>query len=1094
MGTDRRHNGSSRPSPHHTDCRPHPSGALDDSHRDDFPLAGDAIGGDVLHVDRTPYAAPMRSLALYIAVSLGLEAASETPQTLSPRPGPLPFAYTNTLDAMPNYLAGEKWGTQGEAITRMQLPLSPEESLQRLALPPGFKVTLVATEPDVAKPICLGWDTRGRLWIAETFDYPNQLKPAGQGRDRIKVCEDTDGDGQADRFTVFADRLSIPTSLCFANGGLIVIESGHTLFLRDTNGDDVADERRILFSGWGMGDTHATASNLRPGPDNWIWGVVGYSGFDGEVAGRKIRFGMGVFRFRPDGSALEFIRSSNNNTWGLGISEEGILFGSTANNNASWYMAIPNCYYEAVSGWGPGRMETIADSQAFYPITDKVRQVDAHGRYTAGAGHALYTARSFPREFWNRIAFVAEPTGHLLGQFRLDPKGADFQAVNRGSFLASDDEWTSPIVAEVGPDGALWVIDWYNYIIQHNPTPIGFRNGKGNAYETPLRDQRHGRIYRVTAAGGRPTKAPRLDPANPKSLVAALSGDNQLWRFHAQRLLVERNSTDVVPRLRSLVTDTSTDKAGLNPGAMHALWTLQGLGALGEPASRSTATRALGHPAWGVRRAAVTVLPSDEETTRTLLQARLLDDPEAQVRLATLLALASTPTDLSAGRAIVQALRNPSTAGDRWLREAAACAAVRHGEGFLSGLASASTPLPDAANEVVLIVARHESSRRTAALTVWLKAAGSSPATAKAVLEGLTQGWPEGVSPTLDASTEAALKDSMRTLGEEGQDRLLILANRRGRLDLFPEAVAAATQRLKATVEATGRADSARTAAARAWVNLQDTPETLRTLGAQISPQSSPELATGILRALGDSHQPSLGDALLERCNTLTPGQKRAALTVLLRRVAWTNRILTGLESGELHANDLGWEQWQSLRNHSDTAVVQRAASVQGRKAPVSADREEVLKRLLPAASKAGDSIRGREVFTANCGVCHLFFGQGGKVGPDLSGIGVRPKAELLGEILDPNRSVESNYVLWTVETKGGDTLSGRLDTESNTSIELYDLQGQKHVLPRSEIARLEASRQSIMPTGFEQLGEQPLADLLAFLASGSGVSRGTKP
>ncbi len=1042
------------------------------------------------------HAIPIRPVLLCIVASLGLEAVSETIPKLSPRPGPLPFAYTNAPDAMPNYLAGEKWGTQGEAITRMQLPLSPEESLQRLALPPGFKATLVAAEPEIAKPICLGWDTRGRLWIAETFDYPNQLKPAGQGRDRIKVCEDTNGDGKADRFTVFADHLSIPTSFCFANGGLIVIESGHTLFLRDTNGDDVADERRTLFSGWGMGDTHATASNLRPGPDNWIWGVVGYSGFDGEVGGKKVRFGMGVFRFRPDGSALEFIRSSNNNTWGLGISEEGILFGSTANNNASWYMAIPNRYYEAVSGWGPGRMETIADSQEFHPVTDKVRQVDAHGRYTAGAGHALYTARSFPKEFWNRIAFVAEPTGHLVGQFRLDPKGADFQAVNRGSFLASDDEWTSPIVAEVGPDGALWVIDWYNYIIQHNPTPIGFQTGKGNAYETPLRDQRHGRIYRVTATGGKPTKAPRLDPANPRSLISALSGDNQLWRFHAQRLLVEGKFSDVTPRLHKLVIDRSIDKAGLNPGAMHALWTLQGLGALGEPSSRSIATQALKHPAWGVRRAAATVLPSDEETTRDLLQSRLLDDPEAQVRLATLLALASTPPDRAAGQAIAQAIRNPATAGDRWLREAAACAAVRHAEGFLGELAGATQPLPDAANEVVLVVARHEAGRRTAAQTLmtWLKAAGSSPVTAKAVLDGLTQGWPEDLKPALGAPTEAALRDSMRTLSEDGQDRLLILAKRWGRLDLFPEAVAAATRRLKATVESTGRSDVDRIAAARAWINLQDTPETLTTVVAQISPRSSPELATGLLRTLGDSHQHSVGDTLLQHWSTLTPGQKRAALTVLLRRTAWTNRVLAGLESGELHANDLGWEQWQALRNHSDTAVVQRASTVQGKKAPVSADREEVLKRLLPAASRAGDPTRGREVFTANCGVCHLFYGQGGKVGPDLSGIGVRPKAELLGEILDPNRSVESNYVLWTVETKSGDTFSGRLDTESATSIELYDLQGQKHVFPRAEIIRLEASRQSIMPTGFEQLGEQPLADLLAFLASGSGVSRGAKP
>ncbi|HMO65853.1 MAG TPA: glycosyl hydrolase, partial [Verrucomicrobiota bacterium] len=302
--------------------------------------------------------------------------------------------------------------TGGGATPGRRPPPDPAESARRLVLQPGFRAQLWAHEPDIVKPIALAWDERGRLFIAETVDYPNDLQAAGQGRDRIKICEDTDGDGRADKFTVFADRISIPTSLCFAHGGLIVIEGGNTLLLKDTNGDGMADERRVLFSGWGMGDTHATASNLRYGGDNWVWGTVGYSGFDGEVGGKRHRFGQGVFRFRPDGSALEFIRSSNNNTWGLGLSEEGLVFGSTANNNASWFMAIPNRFYEAVSGWSAARMETIADSQAIYPVTDKVRQVDAHGRYTAGAGHALYTARAFPAEFWNRIAFVAEPTGH----------------------------------------------------------------------------------------------------------------------------------------------------------------------------------------------------------------------------------------------------------------------------------------------------------------------------------------------------------------------------------------------------------------------------------------------------------------------------------------------------------------------------------------------------------------------------------------------------------------------------------------------------------------------------------------------------------
>src|SRR5207237_10640041 len=226
--------------------------------------------------------------------------------------------------------------------------------------------------------------------------------------------------------------------------------------------------------------------------------------------------------FKPDGSVLEFVRSSNNNTWGLGLSEDNLIFGSTANGNASMYMPIANRYYEAVNGWSASRLETNADSQEFFPITEKVRQMDWHGKYTAGAGSALYTARSFPKEYWNRVQFVAEPTGHLLGKFHLESRGTDFIAHNGRNFAASDDEWTSPVCAEVGPDGALWVSDWYNYIIQHNPTPHGFKTGKGNAYETPLRDTTHARIYRVEYAKAKAAPIAKLDKRDGKQLVGAL--------------------------------------------------------------------------------------------------------------------------------------------------------------------------------------------------------------------------------------------------------------------------------------------------------------------------------------------------------------------------------------------------------------------------------------------------------------------------------------------------------------------------------------------------------------------------------------------
>ena len=223
-------------------------------------------------------------------------------------------------------------------------------------------------------------------------------------------------------------------------------------------------------------------------------------------------------------------------------------------------MPIPNRYYESVRGMAPSVLQNMADSNRFFPITENVRQVDWHGGFTAGAGSALYTARTYPKHYWNRTAFVAEPTGHLVATFTLHPDGTDFHSHNAWNLVASDDEWTSPILAEVGPDGQVWVIDWYNFIVQHNPTPKGYRTGKGSAYETPLRDKTHGRIYRIVAKDGKPSDRPKLSKDDPKGLVAALKNDNMFWRLHAQRLLVERGDTSDRGRPRR------TDR---RPGRLH---------------------------------------------------------------------------------------------------------------------------------------------------------------------------------------------------------------------------------------------------------------------------------------------------------------------------------------------------------------------------------------------------------------------------------------------------------------------------------------------------------------------------------------------
>lgn len=647
-------------------------------------------------------------------------AGQALPASLAKGPAVTPFEYEE--GAKVPYYSPEPGSARGGANPwpRIQKPLPAAQSMEHVIVPAGFEVQLFAADPDIKKPVAMAWDERGRLWIIETTDYPNRVLPPGEpGNDRIVICEDTNRDGKADKYTVFADGLNIPTSLAFSNGGVLVTQMPHTLFLKDTNGDDKADLRDVFMSGFGRRDTHAGPSNLVYGMDNWIWGVVGYSGFGGTVGGKSFNFAQAYFRFKPDGSAMEHIRNNNNNSWGIGFNEAGVVFGSTANNNPSVYVPIPQRHY-APAGLTAANLGSIADTSRYLPVTAKVREVDVFWGYTAAAGHAIYTARSFPKEYWDRIAFVTEPTGHLVGQFNLMPNGADFKSHNPTNLFASDDEYTAPIMAEVGPDGAVWIIDWYNYIIQHNPTPEGFPNGAGNAYENELRDKRHGRIYRVVWKEGKPSTQPNFRDGFPTQLVHALKNDNLLWRRHAQRLLVERGRKDVVPALIELTRDQSMDEIGFNAGATHALWALHGLNAIdADPAALEAATAALKHPSAAVRRNAAMVLPRTVASVTAILNGGLLTDKDGQVRLAAMLALAESPDVPAAGAGLRSMLAAQMGALDRWSADAAKMAATNQAKGFLA----AATPEDRAAAQA----ARNQGTR---------------PILSSATLmSGGTQGW-----------------------------------------------------------------------------------------------------------------------------------------------------------------------------------------------------------------------------------------------------------------------------------------------------------------------------------------------------------------
>ena len=564
---------------------------------------------------------------------------------------------------------------------RVQDPLSPEDSQRHIQLPEGFTAELFASEPNIINPIAFTWDERGRLWVVQSMDYPHGLANE-VGGDRITICEDTDGDGKADKFTDFATDQGLSTGITLVKGGAIVAQAPDMVFLEDTDGDDRMDKRTVLFSGFGTFDTHAGPSSLRYGIDNALWGAVGYSGFENDFSGKPVEFGMGVYRFGRDGSYLQPVGQFDNNTWGMGYNENFEIFGSTANNNHACYVGIPLKHYDYLDrlpAWALNA-DFIQGHYEIHPVdTVPLQQVDVRGGYTAAAGANFYTARNYPKEYQNQM-YVSEPTGHLVHIAKIVKDGAGYKEVDGGNIFASTDSWTAPVFAETGPDGNLWVADWYNPVIQHNPDKRGMDNqiwntdkGEGNAHLNKLRDYKHGRIYIIKHKKGADPKITELNRNDDKALLEALESDNLFWRTKAQQFIVEENKIGLIPQLIQLAGNTSKiDETGLNAAALHALWTLDGLGALdgNYPEANKTVTKALKNSSYAVKRAAMALLPLSQEGSRELANSGLLTDSDLQLRLAAIVKASELPESGELYTEMEKVSKNVDNVSDKWLSAA----------------------------------------------------------------------------------------------------------------------------------------------------------------------------------------------------------------------------------------------------------------------------------------------------------------------------------------------------------------------------------------------------------------------------------------
>jgi len=1004
-----------------------------------------------------------------------------------------PFEYVDAK--VPFYPAR---GGKGGPLSKMQKPLSVEESLKHIVTPVDFEVKVFVTEKELGgKPLAMAWDEQGRLYVSVTVDYPNDLQPAGRGNDKILLCEDTDGDGKCDKVTTFADKLSIATSVLPYAGGLIVHQAPVTLFLKDTNGDGKADVRQELFRGWSTGDTHAGPSNLHYGFDNWVYGAVGYAGFNGTVGGERHSFRQGFYRFRVEReqgaeaphsplkvTKLEFLRSTSNNTWGLCFDESGELFGSTANGCPLVHMPIPNRYYEKVRGLSPSVLQNIAADNHIEPITDKVRQVDWHGGFTAASNVSIYTARTYPREYWNRTAFISEPTGHLTATMTLKPNGTSFKADYGWNLVASDDEWVAPIDAQVGPDGHMWVIDWYSFIVQHNPTPAGFKNGKGNAYETELRDKTHGRIYRVVYKKAKDEKPFTLKGAKPEELVAALKHPNMTWRLHAQRLLVDRGNADVVPALTKLIEDKTVDETGLNAGAVHALRAYAALVRF-DDADNKTAVpvfRAVLHPSVAVRRTALESAPRTEKLF-SLPTTLFTNEADARVQLAAVLAVSEMPACDKGGQYTTGFYHNAARYSAPGLAVPLVAAATAHDRYFL--FHAVELPGTSAGESMLEAAAKSYASKGGDENLSAILSRLPGRASGAVVVAGFAAGWPAGKTAALTPEGEKAIGLLLAQLPAASRGRLLKLASTWGVKGIDAQ-LAEITKAAFATLADAKAKDADRVSAAQQVIEFQpDSDDTANKLLAAVTPESSAELANGIFEALSQSKAKGVGVAVVAKLKDLPPSARPAALRLVLAKTDSAKAFLDAVEKGTLRFDMLALDQRTALASHPDTGLADRAKKLlaQGGGLP-SPDRQKVIEELKTALHKAGNVENGKKMFVAHCAKCHKHGTEGTTIGPDLTGFGVHPREELAIAILDPSRSVEGNFKLYRVTTADERTILGILGAQTGTTTEIIDAEAKKHAIAKSDIVSMKETDKSLMPEGFEKIMKpNELADLLEFLS-----------
>jgi putative membrane-bound dehydrogenase-like protein len=961
-------------------------------------------------------------------------------------------------------------------------PVELKDALSTFQLRPGFHLDLVASEPLIRDPIEICFDENGRLFVVEMIDY-SELRDAHPHLGRIRLLEDTDGDGRFDRSTVFADDLPWPTGAFCWDGGVFVAATPDIFYLKDTDDDGIADQRKAVFTGFASDyapyrtnqlNMQAMLNSFRWGLDNRIHAATGPNG--GNVSSPLAPLSPSInlrgrdFAFDP--RSLSLSAEAGGGQYGLCFDDRGRRF--TCNNSDHIRVFMANIRYTSRNPWfafPPPLVSIAADGPAAEVFRTSPEEpwrvlrtqwrvagmvpgpIEGGGRssgyFTSATGITIYRGDAWPAEYVGD-AFIADCGSNLIHRKKLHADGVALIAHRpddeRGTeFATCSDLWFRPVQFANAPDGSLYVIDMHREIIEH---PWSLPPGIKEHLDLNSGNDR-GRIYRILPDGFQQRPPPRLNTASTTELVQTLAHPNAWHRETAARLLYTRQDRATAqPPLEQLLRNTYSAV-----GRLHALYALDGLAAL----ALEHVIPALTDPDDRVREHAVALSErwlresgSGPETLRTTL-LRLVDDPSPHVRyqLAFTLGEFNHPNRIHALASLAQ--RDSSSA---WTR-AAILSSLADGTGEMfqhvtRWFAHTNTPIapPPAAysflRELVEVIGAKNAPPEVNAILDFVQHA--EPAVAFTLVHALSQGLQRARAPLATSQLEPVLT------------RAAALADDRS----VPEAT-----RIQA-IELLG------------LTRFSEAGPSLLALLRIDEPQG---VQSAALRTLGRFAEPDIGKALVTAWPTLTPRLREETLPILLARPDRIEALLAAVDAQSLRRSDLSSVQLDFLMNHRDPRI--RTESIRLLTGPPSATRDQIITQFRPALDLPGDASRGKSIFAERCASCHRLGGEGFLLGPDLASVRNTGKEKLLLGIVDPNREVLPQYLTYEIETHDEESLLGIVVNESATSVTLRQAYAKETVIFRNQILHMRSRGTSIMPEGLEaELTPQSMADLLEFITT----------